>query len=131
MEIETACMITHLISLDRLFARVSLDCSCLIAREQCSKTEGIIPALEPSHALYTTMQLAKELGPGKVQTSIETTSKPLTLTAGHEFNLPLSIYPLWSPINNSLAFTSNSIFFIEFDTYKRRDDLSSSVFANI
>ena len=32
---------------------------------ELSKTEGIIPALEPSHALYTTMQLAKELGPGK------------------------------------------------------------------
>ena len=32
---------------------------------ECSKTEGIIPALEPSHALYTTMQIAKELGPGK------------------------------------------------------------------
>lgn len=32
---------------------------------EVSKTEGIIPALEPSHALYQTMVLAKELGPGK------------------------------------------------------------------
>jgi len=32
---------------------------------EVSKTEGIIPALEPSHALYQTMKLAKELGPGK------------------------------------------------------------------
>ena len=32
---------------------------------QCSKTEGIIPALEPSHALYTTFKLAKEMGKGK------------------------------------------------------------------
>lgn len=32
---------------------------------EVSKTEGIIPALEPSHALYQTIQLAKELGPGK------------------------------------------------------------------
>lgn len=30
-----------------------------------SKTEGIIPALEPSHALYQAIQVAKELGPGK------------------------------------------------------------------
>ena len=28
---------------------------------ECSKTEGIIPALEPSHALYTTLELAKSL----------------------------------------------------------------------
>jgi tryptophan synthase beta subunit len=32
---------------------------------ELSKTEGIIPALEPSHAIYTTMQIARELGPGK------------------------------------------------------------------
>jgi tryptophan synthase len=32
---------------------------------ELSKTEGIIPALEPSHAIYKAMQLAKELGPGK------------------------------------------------------------------
>lgn len=30
-----------------------------------SKSEGIIPALEPSHALYQTMVIAKELGPDK------------------------------------------------------------------
>jgi tryptophan synthase beta subunit len=32
---------------------------------EVSKTEGIIPALEPSHALYQTMKIAKELGKGK------------------------------------------------------------------
>ena len=32
---------------------------------ELSKTEGIIPALECSHAIYHTMQLAKQLGPGK------------------------------------------------------------------
>jgi tryptophan synthase beta subunit len=32
---------------------------------EVSRTEGIIPALEPSHALYQTMQIAKELGKGK------------------------------------------------------------------
>jgi tryptophan synthase beta subunit len=32
---------------------------------ELSKTEGIIPALEPSHAIYQTMQIAKELGKGK------------------------------------------------------------------
>jgi tryptophan synthase beta subunit len=31
----------------------------------CSQTEGIIPALEPSHALYHTMELAKSMGKGK------------------------------------------------------------------
>lgn len=30
-----------------------------------SKTEGIIPALEPSHALYKGIEIAKELGPDK------------------------------------------------------------------
>jgi tryptophan synthase len=32
---------------------------------EVSKTEGIIPALEPSHALYQGMKIAKELGKGK------------------------------------------------------------------
>ena len=32
---------------------------------ELSKTEGIIPALEPSHALYQAIQLAKVLGPDK------------------------------------------------------------------
>ena len=32
---------------------------------EVSKTEGIIPALEPSHALYHGMKIAKELGKGK------------------------------------------------------------------
>lgn len=30
------------------------------------KTEGIIPALEPSHALYHAMQLAKSMAPDKI-----------------------------------------------------------------
>jgi tryptophan synthase beta subunit len=34
---------------------------------QCSRTEGIIPALEPSHALWQTMEVARQLGKGKVR----------------------------------------------------------------
>ncbi|WP_343388912.1 tryptophan synthase subunit beta [Candidatus Amarobacter glycogenicus] len=30
-----------------------------------TRTEGIIPALEPSHAIYHAMRVARELGPGK------------------------------------------------------------------
>lgn len=41
------------------------DKQALEAFFEVSQTEGIIPALEPSHALYAGMQLAKELGPGK------------------------------------------------------------------
>lgn len=41
------------------------DEQCLEAFFDCSKTEGIIPALEPSHAIYQGMQEAKRLGPGK------------------------------------------------------------------
>lgn len=41
------------------------DKQALEAFFEVSKTEGIIPALEPSHALYQTIQIAKELGPGK------------------------------------------------------------------
>jgi len=32
---------------------------------ELSKSEGIIPALESSHAVYEGMQIAKRLGPGK------------------------------------------------------------------
>lgn len=32
---------------------------------ELSKTEGIIPALEPSHAIHQAIKIAKELGPGK------------------------------------------------------------------
>lgn len=41
------------------------DKQCLEAFFEVSRTEGIIPALEPSHALYQSMQVAKELGLGK------------------------------------------------------------------
>ena len=41
------------------------DEECLAAFMECSKTEGIIPALEPSHALWQTMEVAKQLGKGK------------------------------------------------------------------
>lgn len=41
------------------------DKEALEAFFECSKTEGIIPALEPSHALFQTFKIAKELGPGK------------------------------------------------------------------
>ena len=32
----------------------------------CSKLEGIIPALEPSHALYITMKIAKKMKPNEI-----------------------------------------------------------------
>jgi len=41
------------------------DKQALEAFFEISKTEGIIPALEPSHALYETMQIAKSLGKDK------------------------------------------------------------------
>jgi tryptophan synthase len=37
----------------------------LAAFSQLSRTEGIVPALEPSHAIALAIKLAKELGPGK------------------------------------------------------------------
>ena len=41
------------------------DAEAMEAFFELSKTEGIIPALEPSHAIYQAIKLAKELGPGK------------------------------------------------------------------
>lgn len=41
------------------------DKQALEAFFEVSKTEGIIPALEPSHALFQGMQVAKEIGKGK------------------------------------------------------------------
>uniref|UniRef100_A0A7S0XDP8 Tryptophan synthase n=1 Tax=Chromulina nebulosa TaxID=96789 RepID=A0A7S0XDP8_9STRA len=41
------------------------DKQALEAFFEVSKSEGIIPALETSHALYAAMQIAKEIGPGK------------------------------------------------------------------
>lgn len=41
------------------------DHQCMEGFKTLAKTEGILPALEPSHALYTTIQLAKEMGKGK------------------------------------------------------------------
>jgi tryptophan synthase beta subunit len=42
------------------------DKQALEAFFEVSKTEGIIPALEPSHALYQTMQIAKGMRPDQV-----------------------------------------------------------------
>jgi len=42
------------------------DDEALEAFQICSKLEGIIPALEPAHALYYTGKLAKELGKDKI-----------------------------------------------------------------
>eukprot|EP00299_Pterocystis_sp_00344_P020278 c9951_g1_i5.p1 GENE.c9951_g1_i5~~c9951_g1_i5.p1 ORF type:complete len:252 (-),score=68.34 c9951_g1_i5:188-943(-) len=39
------------------------DSQALEALQEVSRTEGIIPALEPSHALYHALQLAKEMKP--------------------------------------------------------------------
>ncbi|KAF9435238.1 tryptophan synthetase [Entomortierella beljakovae] len=41
------------------------DAQCLIGFRSLSETEGIIPALESSHAIYAAMEAAKELGKGK------------------------------------------------------------------
>ncbi|KAF9185893.1 tryptophan synthetase [Haplosporangium sp. Z 767] len=41
------------------------DAQCLIGFRSLCETEGIIPALESSHALYAAIEAAKELGPGK------------------------------------------------------------------
>jgi len=41
------------------------DSQCLIGFRALCETEGIIPALESSHALYAAIEAAKELGPGK------------------------------------------------------------------
>ncbi|KAF9898788.1 tryptophan synthetase [Lobosporangium transversale] len=41
------------------------DSQCLIGFRYLCQTEGIIPALESSHALYAAIETAKELGPGK------------------------------------------------------------------
>ncbi|KAL7751826.1 hypothetical protein RI367_002826 [Sorochytrium milnesiophthora] len=41
------------------------DTECLEGFQLMAKLEGIIPALETSHAAFVTMQVAKELGPGK------------------------------------------------------------------
>ena len=37
----------------------------LEAFQTCSRLEGIIPALESSHAIFYAEKVAKELGPGK------------------------------------------------------------------
>ena len=41
------------------------DSQCLIGFRALCETEGIIPALESSHAIYAAIEAAKELGPGK------------------------------------------------------------------
>jgi tryptophan synthase beta chain len=41
------------------------DKEALEALQECSRAEGIIPALETSHALYYAETVARELGPGK------------------------------------------------------------------
>jgi tryptophan synthase beta subunit len=41
------------------------DKQCLEAFFETSKTEGIIPALETSHAIYEAMQIAARIGKGK------------------------------------------------------------------
>jgi tryptophan synthase beta chain len=41
------------------------DDEALEAFKDCSRLEGIIPALETAHALFYAEKLARELGPGK------------------------------------------------------------------
>lgn len=42
------------------------DSQALDALQEVSRTEGLIPALEPAHALYHTIQLAKTLSKVRV-----------------------------------------------------------------
>ncbi len=44
--------------------RAATDAEALEAFQLCSKLEGIIPALEPSHALARVGEIAREVGPG-------------------------------------------------------------------
>jgi tryptophan synthase beta subunit len=57
-------IIIIIIILHHQYLQIS-DKQALEAFFEISKTEGIIPALEPSHALYETMQIAKSLGKDK------------------------------------------------------------------
>ena len=42
------------------------DKQCLEGFNELSRTEGIIPALEPSHAIYHTCQIAKDMRPDQM-----------------------------------------------------------------
>ena len=42
------------------------DTQCLEGFNELSRTEGIIPALEPSHAIYHTCELAKTMRPDQI-----------------------------------------------------------------
>ncbi|KAI9139847.1 tryptophan synthase beta subunit-like PLP-dependent enzyme [Paraphysoderma sedebokerense] len=55
----------HLHFTNRAEYRSATDAECLIGFRKLSKLEGIIPALETSHAVYAVMELAKEMGKGK------------------------------------------------------------------
>ena len=56
----------HLHQIKRAEYRSVTDAEALAAFQKLTRTEGIIPALEPAHALAAAMQLAPELGPDKI-----------------------------------------------------------------
>ena len=57
------CLETHEISITTLFFVTSPEPVQLTSRR---RKEGIVPALEPSHALHQTMELAKSLPKDKI-----------------------------------------------------------------
>jgi len=52
--------------LGRLTPMAVTDSQAVAAFQLLSKTEGVIPALESAHAVYTAIKIAKKLGKGKV-----------------------------------------------------------------
>ena len=50
----------------RVDYKFTTDSQALDAQRFLSRTEGIVPALEPSHALHTTMELAKTMRPDQI-----------------------------------------------------------------
>ena len=50
----------------RVEYKFATDSQALDAQRLVSRTEGILPALEPSHAMHTTMELAKTMRPDQI-----------------------------------------------------------------
>ena len=57
--------LAHMAKTGRLDVRTATDDEALAAFYQVSRTEGILPALESSHAFARAGELARELGKGK------------------------------------------------------------------
>ena len=57
--------LAHLRDVGRLDVRTATDAEALEAFQELCQLEGILPALETSHALVRARDVARELGPGK------------------------------------------------------------------